>query len=304
MSENRDEPIHEISGLGERLVYVMPEEALQAFARDELSLLEVWRIFWLEKWTIILVTAAFAIGSIIYALIATEWYRAEVLLAPAEQSNTSSLSGTLGSLASLAGVSVSGTDSAEALAVLSSREFSRSFIEDLNLMPVFFDSTEIESSDIDIRDGVKYFNDNVRTVSEDRDTSLVTLAIEWTNPTIAAEWANLLVERLNDRMRQRALSEAETNLVYLKEELGQTSIVTLQQSIGRLMETELQKLMLARGNEQFAFRIIDPAQVPKVRSRPARTLTVVIATFVGGLLAVLIVIARRFGNVSARKNTH
>ena len=66
--------------------------------------------------------------------------------------------------------------------------------------------------------------------------------------------------------------------------------IALQQSIGGLLERELQKQMLARGNKEFAFKIIDPAQPPKVRSRPQRKIIVVFATFVGGVLAVLAVL--------------
>jgi uncharacterized protein involved in exopolysaccharide biosynthesis len=65
--------------------------------------------------------------------------------------------------------------------------------------------------------------------------------------------------------------------------------VTLQQSIGRLLESELQKLMLARGNEEFAFRVIDAASPPKERVRPKRALIAVVGTMLGGMLAVLIV---------------
>jgi uncharacterized protein involved in exopolysaccharide biosynthesis len=94
------------------------------------------------------------------------------------------------------------------------------------------------------------------------------------------------VIRLNERLRERALQEAETNVAFLQTELGQTSVVTLQQSIGRLLESELQKLMLARGNEEFAFRVIDAASPPKERVRPKRALIAVVGTMLGGMLAV------------------
>jgi LPS O-antigen subunit length determinant protein (WzzB/FepE family) len=66
----------------------------------------------------------------------------------------------------------------------------------------------------------------------------------------------------------------------------QTSIVTLQQAIARLLESELQKVMLARGNEEFAFRIIDSAFPPKERVRPQRALLAVLGTLMGGMVSV------------------
>lgn len=46
-----------------------------------------------------------------------------------------------------------------------------------------------------------------------------------------------------------------------------TNLVALQQAIGRLLENELQKLVLARGNEEFAFRVIDTAVAPRKKPR-------------------------------------
>jgi uncharacterized protein involved in exopolysaccharide biosynthesis len=129
-------------------------------------------------------------------------------------------------------------------------------------------------------------------VEEDARTGLVTLSIEWRDPVLAAAWANLLAVRLNDHMRQRALTEAEANVKYLRNEFESTSIVALQQSISGLLENEMQKLMLARGNAEFAFRIIDRAEVPRTKSKPRVALIVAVATVFGGMLSVFTVLIR------------
>jgi uncharacterized protein involved in exopolysaccharide biosynthesis len=287
-------------GSGERLVYLIPGEGFGGAPHDEISLRQLWDILWRGKWIITAVTALFAVGSVVYALLATEWYRAEVLLAPADEVSTRTLGGQLGGLAALAGVSVSGGGSVEPIAVLKSREFARAFIEDSGLVQVFFDEQWDSAGGAwlgddpeqwpEIRDAVKYFHDNVLKVSEARDSRLVTLGVEWTDPEIAAEWATEIVIRLNERLRERALKEAEVNIAFLQTELGQTNVLTLQQSIGRLLESELQKLMLARGNEEFAFRVIDAASPPKERVRPKRALVAVIGTILGGVVGVFSVL--------------
>jgi uncharacterized protein involved in exopolysaccharide biosynthesis len=281
----------------ERLVYVMPDRSHGRTGDGEISLRDLWDILWRGKWIIVLVTAVFALGSVTYALTATEWYRAEALLAPAEEKSTSALGGQLGGLVALAGVTVGGGDSAESLAVLGSREFARDFIEDFDLLPVFFydkwDAARGRWLGDDpekwpeIRDAVKFFHDNVLKVSQDRRNNFVTLAVEWTDPVAATLWVDELVKRLNTRLRARALIEAEANVEYLQSELAKTGVVTLQQSIGRLLESELQKLMLARGNEEFAFRVLDGPSTPKRRVRPNRPLIAVAGTLFGGMLAVI-----------------
>jgi uncharacterized protein involved in exopolysaccharide biosynthesis len=47
---------------------------------DEIDLRELFGILWAEKWLMIGVTALFAIGSVIYALLLTDIYRAEAVL--------------------------------------------------------------------------------------------------------------------------------------------------------------------------------------------------------------------------------
>lgn len=130
----------EVDGDGaiERLVYVMPECPYSGMRSGKISSRDLWDILWGGKWIMIAVTAVFALGSVAYALTATEWFRSEALLARAEEKSTLEMDRQLGGLVALAGVTVDGGDSAEALAVLGSGEFARSFIEDFELLLVFF----------------------------------------------------------------------------------------------------------------------------------------------------------------------
>jgi uncharacterized protein involved in exopolysaccharide biosynthesis len=245
------------------------------------------------------VTAGFAIAAAVYGLLSPPWYKASVLLAPAKERTPLSLSGQLGNLASLAGISPSATESVEAIAILKSRDLARSFIDDEKLLPVLFaDDWDAKlgrwksGRSPDVRKAIDYFDKTIRRVAEDRRTGLVTLTIEWKDPQLAAYWANLLASRLNEHMRRRALLEAETNVEYLRGELESVPVVVLQQSISRLLEHEMERLMLARGNEEFAFRIVDRADVPRIRSKPKRTLMVVVAIILGGICSLLALFVR------------
>ncbi len=145
----------------------------------------------------------------------------------------------------------------------------------------------------DQRTAVDYFDKYVRTISEDKRSGLVTVSIDWKSPDVAATWANDLVDLANSKLRAQAEEEASTNVRFLREQLSGTAIVALQQSIGRLLESETQKLMLAKGNEQFAFRTIDIATPPIKRIRPQR-IAIVVATFLmGGVAAAMAMLARQ-----------
>jgi uncharacterized protein involved in exopolysaccharide biosynthesis len=259
---------------------------------EEIYLLELLLDAWQRKWRIIGVSLAVAVVVAGLSLLLPNWYTAEVTLAPGEERTAASLAGPFSSLANLAGITVGGGDTTEAVAVLKSRDLARTFIERELLLTVLFadrwdaakkrwKDTDIEKQP-DIRDAVRYWDRKLRGVSEDRRTRIVTLTVEWKDAALAAKWANDFAEMLNERMRQRALDDAQTSIDYLRNELAKTDEVVLQQSISRLIETEMQKLMMARGNPEFAFKIIDHAEVPKRKSSPQRALMVIGAAFLTG----------------------
>jgi uncharacterized protein involved in exopolysaccharide biosynthesis len=116
--------------------------------------------------------------------------------------------------------------------------------------------------------------------------------MRWTDPNTVAKWANDYVVGVNERMRLRALQESEQNVAFLNREVASATVVSMQQSIGRVLESEMQKLMLAKGNTEFAFKVIDPSFPPDRRYSPRRTLTVLLAMVFGGIFAVIFVLVR------------
>lgn len=236
-----------------------------------------------------------------YGLIATKWYSTEIVLAPSETRQFNPLAGQLGGLAALAGVSVSDGEVAEALAIMRSKDLAKRFINDLSLLPIFFyddwDSLRNtwKSADPedwpDDRDAVAFFHKNIMTAYEDKKTGLVTLRIDWIDPNAAQEWARELVKRTNEKMRQQALKDSEANLAYLQSELTKTNLVTLQDATGQLIETELKRRMLAKGNAEFAFRIIDDAASEKDPIWPRPLLLVTLACTSAILFSVIIIFA-------------
>jgi uncharacterized protein involved in exopolysaccharide biosynthesis len=265
---------------------------------DQLDVAGVWRALWHAKWIIAATAMGFAAVAVAYALSATEWFEAEVWLAPAEEQSMRNLNnplgGSLGGLVGgLTGISIGGGGNAEPLAVLESRGFLGAFIQENGLLEQIAAVAQLgEDGEVDLRDAVEFFRDAVLDVEENRQTRIVVLTVQWTDPATAAKWANQLVARLNEQMRQRALEQADSSVNYLKLELERAHFVTLQQSVGRLLEAELQKAMLARVNDEFAFRVLDAAQPPNRRSSPRRTQIVAFATLTGVFLASFVVALR------------
>lgn len=285
---------------------------------DGIDLVELWIALWNGKWLIMAVTFGFAVAAIAYSLSITPVYRAEVVLAPVVRSQTGGGLGDLGGLANLAGIRLNtNADNRQSLAILESKNFIAEFIREKDLLPVLFpeewDSERQQwvSNDPelqrDIRDGVKIFVENVRSISEDTRTGLVTLTIEWTDPQTAAEWATELVNRINDRTRNHDIEESQRKLDYLNEQLGEASLVELRLAISRVIEEQISAMMLAQSQMEYAFEVIDPAVAPKQRIRPKRTIIVIVGTLLGGFVGVFMLLAtfaikRMTARAAARKS--
>lgn len=286
---------------------------------DEMDLQELLEVLWLERWMIVAIIFASAVISIVFSLTLTEIFRAEATLIPAEnRQSTSPLAGQLGGAAALIGISLPTTADGgritNALAILRSREFAIQFIEKHDALPSLFAGvwdSENQRSVIDpniyniatkewLRDGgipsvlqaYRAFS-QILKVSQDRDTGIVHVAIEWQDPIIAAHWVNALVAEINFNVKQADLAEANNSIAYLRRQLDATQLVEMQRVFYQLIESQTRVTMLADVRDEYVFQVIDPAIVPDQKIRPRRSLIVVISTLAGGMLAILIALIRR-----------
>jgi uncharacterized protein involved in exopolysaccharide biosynthesis len=268
-----------------------------------IDLIALIRIIWAGKWLIIAITTLFIAAGVAYTIFATPVYHAESVLIANKPEQGSSLASSLGSLSSLAGINLGiPTGTTDALAVLRSRVFVEDFIRENDLLPVLFDE-QWDAANArwidddpdewpDIQDGVKYFIDNVLTIDEDPSTGLVTLAVEWSDPILAAKWVEDMVVKINERLRSRDLSTSERRLEYLNDQLSRANLVELRQAMSRLIETEVQTMTLARAETEYAFRVIDPPRVPNEIVYPKRISVLLLSFLLGGVIGTSIVLLR------------
>jgi len=302
-----------------------------------ISLTEIWQILTAQKKLILTITGIMVVVALLIAVLTTPTYRASALLAPALSEKEMSpvlgrLSGQLGGLAGLAGISLGETGgTVEALAILTSRAFTENFLVEENILPDLYEDmwnpesqawyprrqsslgqivtalrrwlAEI-SGDRGFQDpstlppgpsmeaAVKQFNE-IRQVNEDPKTQLVTLSVEWKDPEKAAQWVDLLIKRLNETTRQEAIAQAEKSIRFLEQEVRRTSNADIQTALYSLIESQMKKAMLANVNEEYSFRVIDPAVVPERRSSPKRALIVILGLFAGLALGIFIALFRQ-----------
>jgi uncharacterized protein involved in exopolysaccharide biosynthesis len=133
----------------------------------------------------------------------------------------------------------------------------------------------------------------IRAIIDDKKSGMVVLTITWTDPKQAAKWANDLVSITNSYLRDKAIKEAQRNIAYLNEQAAKTNVIEAQKSIYSLLESEINKEMLARGREEYALKVVDPAFVPEKPSSPGPLLLGLLGFGLGCTAAVLWVFGRR-----------
>jgi uncharacterized protein involved in exopolysaccharide biosynthesis len=292
--------------------------SVELYEPEALDLRELFAIVWSRRGLVagcVLFVTAIAAA---IAFLSTPIYRSSVVLIPANLDQNGlggglgSALGQLGGLASLAGINLTGEGLAteEALAVLESRQFTSSFIQDLQLMPVLF-AKKWDAKSGSWRAGVqpptpgkayKYFDKKVRSIERDKKTQLVTLSIDWRDREQAEQWANQLVERLNAEMRARAITRTNASVGYLEKELQATTTIATREAINRLIEAQIKQRMLANVTHEYAFRVVDHAVAADRDDpiRPKKLVLLLAGPFVGGVLGVTAALLWSWGWTSPR----
>jgi len=273
--------------------------------RDEISLKELVQIVWRQRLMIVLVTAASAVLVGFIAWMLPNKYTATVVFTPVSSSSGGSrlggLASQVGGLAAIAGLSM-GEDSnkAESSAVLQSQALTTRYIQQNDLLPVLFADRwdarnkqwlASKAAQPTLWTGNEAF-EKIRKMTDDKKTGILTLSITWTDPHLAAKWANDLLKMTNDYLREKAILESERHIEYLKEQAAATDVAQLRTAIYSVLESEIKNIMLAKGPGDYALKVIDPAVAPERATTPKRVLWALGGLVGGFALSLLIVFIR------------
>jgi len=312
-------------------VTVQNESQAAAAYDDEIDLRELFAVIWAGKSWIVGITAVFALVSVIYALSLANEYKASVVVAPANSGGSSlgAMAGQLGGLASLAGINLGSGESnetLEAMEIAQSWGFIEEFINNNDLsVPVYAglgwgkteNQLEIDDDLYDVDNRLWLLEDDLGelrspsswelfevfksrlSVSQDKTSGLITVAIEYFSPFLAKQWVELFVTSINDHMRARKLQQVNNNIEYLTAQVDKTAIAEMREVFYQLIEEQTKSKMLAEASPEYAFITVSKAMVPEEKSKPKRALICILGTLLGGMLSVLLVLVRHYGRQSS-----
>lgn len=325
-SKNNDDIKQHLLKIEERLdrLSMSPQlsfDSLSSRHDDEIDLREIWNILWDGKWWIIGITFLFAVGAVIIALSLPNRYKAEVVLAPAQEQNggMGGLAAQYGGLAAMAGINLSsgqGSDVDQAIALVKSWPFLHEFSERHELKPlvmavqkwdgindrIVFDAEiydaerriwmrEPEPNKPSEPTSYEVFEALVSmiSVSQDDKTGLVRISVEHYVPSIASSWVETLVKEINRHFQERDVAEAARNIEYLRAKINETSIAEMQSVFYRMVESQMKTLMLAEVSDEYLLKTVIKPVVPEIKSKPKRALICVLGVILGGMLSIIFI---------------
>ena len=296
----------------------LPNDQLNNIYDDEIDLSELFNVLWDKIFYIGAITSIFSLISIIYALMLPNIYQSKATLMAVEQSSgMGGMVGRYSGMASLAGISLeskSGSKDQEAIARIKSFEFfSNNFLPNIkleNLMAVkkwkqasntlTYDASDFNSESRQWLRKAKPPRSNVPTsqeayeefieimsVNKDKKTLLVTLSVEHKSPFIAQQWVEIMINQIDQVMRDQDRQTATKSIEYLNSLAPTVFYEDIKKALSALQQEQMKRLMMVEANDNYVFKVLDSPIAPELKSQPKRSLIVIWGTVLGMVLSAL-----------------
>ena len=291
---------------------------------NEIDFSQIFEILYKKKLFIILATLFVSLLSIIYSLQIPNTFKSFAVLVPVESSKGRPQSGTLSSLANLAGISLqTGGVSNKIISIelMKSWGFIEKFIKKNELeVKIYASKGWDKRTDQILIDNEIYDSKNQKwlrkekeftksepsswelyeaframlNISEDELTGLITVSFEHFSPTFSKKIVEMLVYEINEYSRLESLKKAKKNLEYLNEQILKEGNVTTRGFLYSLIESELENKMIAEVNYDHVFVTAQKPMVPELKNSPQRFLIVAMSALIAMVFSIFYVLTRNF----------
>ena len=281
---------------------------------DEIKWSQFFSIIWDGRYFLSAAVSIFTFIGLIVALNITPLYTSSTVISTSDSSNTqfSQLQSTYGSLASAAGLDMTGpggeNKSDLAMKFITSRDFFKHLIEVdetllINIMAAKSYNNENKLIELDSNiyntknnwvetkptylEAHRVFLKDIISLDQDKKTGYITIRAQHLSPIFSEHILDLVITELDSLIKKRDLDEADRALNYLSEQILQTSLSEIRKSLNQLIYSQLQTQLMANISEGYFIKILDSSFIPDKKSYPPRSLVVIFFVFFGFLLGLI-----------------
>lgn len=272
---------------------------------DEISLLDLLVVLGKHKGMIIGVTFFAALLAIGGSLLMPNIYTGTARILPPQQSQSSAsaLLSQLGGLAGMAGGSLGIKNPNDLyVAMLKSRTIMETIAHRFDLQKVYQQEA--------VTGTLKALEANT-TINSGKD-GIITVEVDDKDPQLAANLANAFIEELNKLMRTYSLTDASQKRTFFEQQLRQvkdrltdaelvldktpnTSLEYLdavrnlkyQEAVWEILAKQFEMAKLDEAKDFPLIQVLDKAITPEKKSKPKRSMIVILSTLVGFFIAVI-----------------
>ena len=95
-------------------------------------------------------------------------------------------------------------------------------------------------------------------------------------------------------IREKDIYESTEALSYLEQQVIDTSVADIRNSINRMIEGQMKTQMMAKIKKDYVLSIIDPPYVPENKSKPTRSIICIIGAILGVIFGIFIVLTQHY----------
>ncbi len=273
----------------------------------------------IEKYKLIsIVTLVFAISSVFYSLSLNNIYQSYATIYVEDPSGTkfSGASSGLSSLASLAGISIDSGNQKEdkvqlVITILKSYKLAESMLKEEEILPSLLATKKVDRSTGEIIFNSKIYNSDLgKWLDKDgnfipgptaadiykalgkslkssfsKRTGFLTVSFEHESAQFSEYVLSLILNKIDKSIRDRDEFNAQNSIKFLKKELEIIETGELRAAVSALIQSELQKIILANRNSTYILNFIQPPFVPFEKNRPSRAMICIMGTILGFIFA-------------------
>ena len=292
--------------------------------KEEIPLSEILHILWINKVKLIAICLIFSFLSVSFSFTITPEYKSSTLLILVDNDPSSNgmsgLSSQYGGLASMAGISLPGSSSTNradfAVETVKSRDFFNKLYQIENILAPIHAAKGYDKKNKSIIYNEKIYDpykqkwinsvpskerafvsykDSLR-VSKDKMTGFISMSYQHKSPKFTKEILNIIIDTLNQSIKEQDLKLSEDALGYLSSQLEINNKSDIRKSINNLIQSEIQKQMLMSITKDYILASIESPHEPLSRSSPSRKLFLLLGFILGFVLSVSYVLTRHYFN--------
>lgn len=300
----------------------------------EIDLFKLISFVWEEKFKIFGISVLIAIAFMAGSFLLTERYKSEAVIAPVSTAgDVSGLASRFGGIASLAGINLGGSDGTDrtqlAMQLILSRKFSQNLLADHELVPylmavdkwdsevneIVLDASEydqvtgewlvVDGENMEPSPGAVFeiYSDRLQ-INLNNETGFLTISFVHESPEFARDMIDLVISRVNAVVKRKDIQEAEESIQYLESQIVETQYNELKTGLFELIQSQTEKIMLAKSRPDYVFKVIDPAYLPEELHSPKRIVIFIVGGIFGFILAAggLLIRARLMAPSADQKN--